>query len=152
MGLASALAAQGGAAAGSQPPAQQYGAPPAGQQGWLTGAGPAGQQPYGVPPQQQYGAAPYGTAAPQGQPYGSAPAAAPSSAGMASVVAAKLAKIVAVNQLGAFYPPDKLQAVTARVTRSVDFHALAARCVVSRGALKARATAWDDRLSIIYYS
>jgi hypothetical protein len=46
---------------------------------------------------------------------------------MQSVVAAKLAKIVSVNQLGAFYPPDRLQAVTARVTQSVDFHALAAR-------------------------
>jgi hypothetical protein len=47
---------------------------------------------------------------------------------MASVVGAKLAKIVAVNQLQAFYPKDKLDALTARIVQRVDFHALAARC------------------------
>jgi hypothetical protein len=46
---------------------------------------------------------------------------------MASVVGAKLAKIVAANQLQAFYPPDKLAALTVRVSQRVDFHALAAR-------------------------
>jgi len=46
---------------------------------------------------------------------------------MHSVVAAKLSKIAAVNQLSAFYPPDKLQAVATRVAQTVDFHALAAR-------------------------
>lgn len=66
---------------------------------------------------------------PAHQPAYGAPAPASSaSAGMSSVVGAKLQKIVSVNQLGAFYPPDRLQAVTARVTQSVDFHALAARC------------------------
>jgi hypothetical protein len=49
---------------------------------------------------------------------------------MASVVGIKLAKIVAANQLQAFYPADRLAALTARVTQTVDFHALAARCVV----------------------
>lgn len=58
-----------------------------------------------------------------------------SSAGMASVVAAKLAKIVAANQLQAFYPPDKLAALTARVMQRVDFHSLAARWV--KGACRA---------------
>lgn len=52
----------------------------------------------------------------------------PAVTGMASVVAAKLAKIVATNQLQAFYPPERLQAITAKVTQTVDFHALAARC------------------------
>jgi len=47
---------------------------------------------------------------------------------MFSVVSAKLSKIAAANQLSAFYPPDKLQAVAARLVQSVDFHALAARC------------------------
>lgn len=51
----------------------------------------------------------------------------PQQQGMASVVAAKLAKIVAANQLQAFYPPDKLAALTARVMQRVDFHSLAAR-------------------------
>jgi hypothetical protein len=50
-------------------------------------------------------------------------------AGMASVVGAKLASIVAANQLQAFYPQDKLAALTARIVQRVDFHALAARCV-----------------------
>lgn len=111
MGLASALASQQGAA----PPGQQQ----------------YHQQPqYGAPAQPQYGAPPGQYGAPQfhgveGQSYGGPPAS--SSAGMSSVVAAKLAKIVSVNQLGAFYPPDRLQAVTARVIQSVDFHSLAAR-------------------------
>eukprot|EP00775_Hariotina_reticulata_P010679 gene10679-10838_t len=46
---------------------------------------------------------------------------------MASVVAAKLNKVVAANQLQTFYPPDRLQAIIQRVVATVDFHGLAAR-------------------------
>lgn len=46
-------------------------------------------------------------------------------AGMASVIAAKLHKIVSANQLQHFYTPERLQAVTTRVLQRVDFHALA---------------------------
>jgi hypothetical protein len=48
---------------------------------------------------------------------------------MASVVGIKLAKIVAANQLQAFYPDDKLAALTTRVAQNVDFRALAERWV-----------------------
>jgi len=48
-------------------------------------------------------------------------------AGMASVVAAKLNKVVAANQLQTFYPPQRLQGIIQRVVGTVDFHALAAR-------------------------
>jgi len=46
---------------------------------------------------------------------------------MASVVAAKLNKVVAANQLQTFYPPQRLQGIIQRVVGTVDFHALAAR-------------------------
>ena len=129
MGLASQLAAQGGAPQAPQQQYQQQAQQPQ-QQGWL-GAPPAGggvaPQPYGAPQPYAAPAQPYGTPAAPAQ-YGAAP-----QAGMGSVIAAKLAKIVAANQLQAFYPPDKLQAVAARVSGAVDFHALAARCVVNMG-------------------
>lgn len=119
-GLASALAAQGvstaqaPAATTAQQPAGGGYPPPAAQaqqqQGWLGGP-PA----YGAP-QPAYGAPPQYSAVPPQQQHN-----------MASVVAAKLNKIVQANQLGAFYPPAKLQAVVDRLTRTVDFHALATR-------------------------
>lgn len=64
--------------------------------------------------------------------------------GMASVVGAKLSKIVAANQLQAFYPPDKLAGVTARITQRVDFHALAARWAAAR--LAAQRHTWSKVL------
>lgn len=147
MGLASALAAQ----AANQGPPAAYGAPPQQyQQGGYPGGAPQ-QQPGSYPAMMQgpgpqaaaypsMAPAPYpavGGAAPPGMPgYPGYPPQQqpmmqqqqqPQQQGMASVVAAKLAKIVAANQLQAFYPPDKLAALTARVMQRVDFHSLAAR-------------------------
>eukprot|EP00879_Flechtneria_rotunda_P002346 GHRR01002541.1.p1 GENE.GHRR01002541.1~~GHRR01002541.1.p1 ORF type:complete len:321 (+),score=109.78 GHRR01002541.1:331-1293(+) len=141
MGLASALAASQGQA-GQPPPA--YGAPqpypgqnPAGAQGWgVPAAGSApGAAPYPNMQQQQQAYPNTGAAAtyPQLQQFGGAPSpasTAPSQAlqqGMASVLAAKLAKTVAANQLQVFYSPDRLKSVTDRILQKVDFHQLAAR-------------------------
>mmetsp|Transcript_1977 Transcript_1977/g.5870 ORF Transcript_1977/g.5870 Transcript_1977/m.5870 type:complete len:452 (-) Transcript_1977:2876-4231(-) len=90
---------------GGYPPAQQYGQPQQGygQQGYpQQGYGQAHPQQYGHPPQSQS----------QG------------SGSWAPLVAKKLQDIVAINQLQAFYPPQKLQIVTDKLTR-VDFNALA---------------------------
>ncbi|KAI8820227.1 uncharacterized protein EV422DRAFT_597261, partial [Fimicolochytrium jonesii] len=112
---------------GGAPPQGQYGAPPQGQ----YGGAPQGQ--YGAPPQGQYGGAP-----PQGQ-YGAPPQQGgemgvsrnpphPQAAQRAfPVILNKLNFIVQSNQLGNFYPPQTVQQIADRVSRSVDFDYLTAQ-------------------------
>jgi hypothetical protein len=60
----------------------------------------------------------------QMQPGGGAPG------GMVGAIHAKLASVVAANQLQRFYPPQALQALASRLDGRVNFRDLAARCVL----------------------
>ncbi|KAI9089639.1 hypothetical protein DFS34DRAFT_638978 [Phlyctochytrium arcticum] len=125
---------------GSQPGQQQ---PPYGQQPGGYGA-PGGQppQPYGGQPPQQYGGQQpggYGAPPPQqgygqqapGQ-YGAPPPGgsirgqpSPQSAARAfPVLTTKLGYIAQTNRLESFYPPQAIQQIADRVSKTVDFDAL----------------------------
>ncbi|KIZ02628.1 hypothetical protein MNEG_5332 [Monoraphidium neglectum] len=113
---------------GAPPHQQGYpGAPPPQQQGY-PGAAPGQQQGYpGAPPGQQQGYP--GAPQPQQQGYPGGPAGMGGASGgglSAPSILARLQKIVQVNGLQRFYPPQQLEAVAQRVAR-VDFHGLAAR-------------------------
>ncbi|WIA39813.1 hypothetical protein OEZ86_005866 [Tetradesmus obliquus] len=115
---------QPGGFPGQHPPGG-FGGPP--QQGFLPPSGQPGMPggpPSGMPmmqqQQQQQGMMMGAPGAPAGGA-GGAPG------GMAGAIHAKLAQIVAANQLQRFYPPQALQAVAARLDARVNFRDLAAR-------------------------
>lgn len=91
---------------GQQPGQQQYGQPPAQQYG-QQGYGQPPQQGYGQPPQQGYGQQGYGQPSAQPAPSG----------GSANInnLTANLQKALQDNRLQAFYQPQALQQIVARV-------------------------------------
>jgi hypothetical protein len=107
--------------AGGQQPGG-FGAPPGQQPGQFGGPGQQ-QGQFGAPGQQQpgqqpgqFGGAPGGYGAPGGGQAG----------GMGGLLQGKLQKMVQTNRLEAFYPPQALQSVIAKLDR-VDFKSLAAK-------------------------
>lgn len=119
---------QPGGFPGQQPPGG-FGGPP--QQGFLPPSGQPGMPggpPSGMPMmQQQQQQGMMMGAPPGGMPGAPAGGAGGAPGGMTGAIHAKLAQIVAANQLQRFYPPQALQAVAARLDARVNFRDLAAR-------------------------
>ncbi|KND02117.1 uncharacterized protein SPPG_02612 [Spizellomyces punctatus DAOM BR117] len=128
---------------GGPPQNGPYGPPQGSFPGGFGQSGPPGNAPWGAqsaPPSGYPGAA-YG-APPPGAPYGQAQQGPPGQSGVGGishaqphpaaaqrsfpVIAAKLDYIVNTNQLQNFYPPQTIQQIADRISKTVDFDSLTA--------------------------